>query len=154
MYDPYTVLTIGVFYNERYKRDEAGKPEKDNRIRKIRVKLSTLDMNRVYMSSYSLTVLLPCGAKKMGEIGIAVRFSCSSWISLIQVYTTLMLPRLHYVGLLGPTQQDILRHSAMRIVTARLARSEPPLGQDVIQFMLDSDTHVWTMERFFSVTGT
>lgn len=157
VFDPCTVLTIGVFDNGRYKRDEAGKPGKDVRLGKIRVRLSTLDTNWAYMNSYSLTVLLPSGAKKMGEIEIAVRFSCSSWVSLIQAYTTPMLPRMHYVRPLGPAQQDILRHTAMRIVTARLARSEPPLGQEVVQFMLDSDTHVWSIRRskanWFRVVG-
>ncbi|KAL5837359.1 hypothetical protein ACOSQ3_014528 [Xanthoceras sorbifolium] len=93
----------------------------------------------------------------MGEIEIAVRFSSSSWLSLIQAYASPMLPRMHYVRPLGPAQQDILRHTAMRIVTARLARSEPPLGQEVVQFMLDSDTHVWSMRRskanWFRVVG-
>ncbi|GFY93491.1 C2 calcium/lipid-binding plant phosphoribosyltransferase family protein [Actinidia rufa] len=124
VYDPCTVLTIGVFDNGRYKHDEAGKPGKDVRVGKLRVRLSTLDMNRVYMGSYSLTVLLPGGAKKMGEIEIG---------------------------------QDILRHNAMRIVTARLARSEPALGQEVVQFMLDSDTHMWSMRRskanWFRIVG-
>ncbi|XP_059646464.1 multiple C2 domain and transmembrane region protein 14 [Cornus florida] len=157
VYDPCTVLTIGVFDNGRYKRDEAGKPGKDMRIGKIRVRLSTLETNRVYMGSYSLTVLLPGGAKKMGEIEIAVRFSCSSWLSLVQAYASPMLPRMHYVRPMGPAQQDILRHTAMRIVTARLARSEPALGQEVVQFMLDSDTHMWSMRRskanWFRVVG-
>ncbi|XP_004287676.1 PREDICTED: uncharacterized protein LOC101308411 [Fragaria vesca subsp. vesca] len=144
VYDPCTVLTIGVFDNGRYRQPE---PEKDIRIGKIRVRLSTLDMNRVYMNSYSLTVLLPGGARKMGEIEIAVRFSCSSWLSVVQAYSTPMLPRMHYVKPMGPAQQDILRHTAMKIVTARLGRSEPPLGQEVVQFMLDSDTHVWSMRR-------
>ncbi|XP_050212809.1 FT-interacting protein 3 [Mercurialis annua] len=149
VYDPCTVLTIGVFDN--------GKPGKDIRVGKIRIRLSTLDTNRVYLTSYSLTVLLPSGAKKMGEIEIAVRFTCSSWINIIQAYTTPMLPRMHYIRPLGPAQQDILRHTAMRIVTARLARSEPPLGQEVVQFMLDSDTHMWSMRRskanWFRVVG-
>ncbi|KAL3715582.1 hypothetical protein ACJRO7_007332 [Eucalyptus globulus] len=147
VYDPCTVLTIGVFDNGRYKRDDDGKPGKDLRIGKIRVRLSTLDANRVYINSYSLPVLLPGGAKKMGEIEIAIRFSCSSWLSLIQAYTTPMLPRMHYVRPLGPARQDMLRHTAMRLVTARLARSEPPLGQEVVQYVLDSDTHVWSMRR-------
>ncbi|KAK9289788.1 hypothetical protein L1049_007947 [Liquidambar formosana] len=147
VHDPCTVLTIGVFDNGRYKHDEAGKPGKDVRIGKLRVRLSTLDTNRVYMNTYSLTVLLPGGAKRMGEIEVAVRFSCSSWLNLIQAYTSPMLPRMHYVRPLSPAQQDILRHTAMRIVTARLARSEPPLGQEVVQFMLDSDTHVWSIRR-------
>ncbi|GAV82768.1 C2 domain-containing protein/PRT_C domain-containing protein [Cephalotus follicularis] len=147
VFDPCTVLTIGVFDNGKYKHDEVGKPEKDVRIGKIRVRLSTLDANRVYLNSYSLTALLPGGAMKMGEIEIAVRFSCTSWLTLIQAYTTPILPRLHYVRPMGPAQQDILRHVAMRIVTARLARSEPPLSQEVVQFMLDTDTHVWSMRR-------
>ncbi|KAG6751959.1 hypothetical protein POTOM_044174 [Populus tomentosa] len=158
VYDPCTVLTIGVFDNGRYKHDEAvGKQSKDVRVGKVRIRLSTLDTNRVYLNQYSLMVLLPSGAKKMGEIEIAVRFSCSSWLSLIQAYTSPMLPRMHYVKPLGPTQQDILRHTAMRLVTARLTRSEPPLGQEVVQFMLDSDTHMWSMRRskanWFRVVG-
>ncbi|KAL0346061.1 UNVERIFIED_CONTAM: protein QUIRKY [Sesamum radiatum] len=139
-----------------YKHDDAGL-KKDVRLGKLRVRLSTLDTNRVYVGTYSLMVLLPGGAKKMGEIEIALRFSCSSWISLIQAYTNPMLPRMHYVKPMGPAQQDILRHSAMRIVTTRLARSEPALGQEVVQFMLDSDMHMWSMRRskanWFRVVG-
>ncbi|RVW90292.1 Protein QUIRKY [Vitis vinifera] len=106
--------------------------------------------------------VLPDGAasrwfQENGEIEIAVRFSCSSWLNLIQAYASPMLPRMHYVRPLGPAQQDILRHTAMRIVTARLARSEPALGQEVVQYMLDSDTHVWSMRRskanWFRVLG-
>ncbi|KAI3446615.1 hypothetical protein Pfo_003280 [Paulownia fortunei] len=156
VYDPCTVLTIGVFDNGRYKHDEAGL-KKDVRLGKLRVRLSTLDTNRVYVGTYSLMVLLPGGAKKMGEIEIALRFSCSSWISLIQAYANPMLPRMHYVKPMGPAQQDILRHNAMRIVTTRLARSEPALGQEVVQFMLDSDMHMWSMRRskanWFRVVG-
>lgn len=157
VYDPCTVLTVGVFDNGRYKRDESGRPGKDVRIGKIRIRLSTLDTNRVYMNSYSLTLLHPSGARKMGEIELAVRFTCPSWLSLMQAYASPMLPRMHYVKPLGPAQQDILRHTAMRIVTARLGRSEPPLGQEVVQYMLDSDTHVWSMRRsranWFRVVG-
>ncbi|XP_004489649.1 multiple C2 domain and transmembrane region protein 14 [Cicer arietinum] len=143
VYDPCTVLTIGVFDNGRYGNNN----HRDVRIGKIRVRLSTLETNRVYVNSYSLIVLLPGGAKRMGEIEIAVRFSCSSWLSLMQAYTSPILPRMHYVRPFGPAQQDVLRQTAMKIVTARLARSEPPLGHEVVQFMLDSDTHMWSMRR-------
>ncbi|KAK3033417.1 hypothetical protein RJ639_032390 [Escallonia herrerae] len=157
VHDPCTVLTIGVFDNARYKHDEEGKLTKDVCMGKLRVRLSTLDTNRVYTGSYALTVLLPSGAKKTGEIEIALRFSCSSWLSLIQAYANPMLPRMHYVRPLGPAQQDILRHTAMRIVAARLARSEPALGHEVVQFVLDSDTHMWSVRRskanWFRVVG-
>ncbi|TYJ01890.1 hypothetical protein E1A91_A13G186400v1 [Gossypium mustelinum] len=72
VYDPCTVLTIGVFDNGRYKGD------KDVSIGKVRIRLSTLDTNKVYRNSYTLTVLSPDGVKKMGEIEIAIRFCCSS----------------------------------------------------------------------------
>ncbi|CAI8595208.1 unnamed protein product [Vicia faba] len=146
VYDPCTVLTIGVFDNGRFEKD-VSKSQRDVRMGKIRVRLSTLDTNRVYVNSYSLIVLLPGGARRMGEIEIAVRFSCSSWLSLMQAYSNPILPRMHYVRPFGPAQQDVLRQTAMKIVTARLARSEPALGHEVVQFMLDSDTHVWSMRR-------
>ncbi|KAL0544608.1 hypothetical protein IC582_019725 [Cucumis melo] len=161
VYDPCTVLTIGVFDNGRYTRQENDgvlkQPGKDLRVGKVRIRLSTLDINQAYSTTYSLTVLLPTGAKKMGDLEIAVRFSTFSWLSLIQSYSTPMLPRMHYIRPLGPTQQDILRHTAMRIVTTRLARSEPAMGHEVVQYMLDSDTHVWSMRRskanWFRVIG-
>jgi Ca2+-dependent lipid-binding protein len=49
VYDPCTVLTIGVFDNGRFQKDA-----RDVRMGKIRVRLSTLDTNRVYVNSYSL----------------------------------------------------------------------------------------------------
>ena len=157
VHDPCTVLTVGVFDNGRYKKDDLGKPGKDIRIGKLRIRLSTLDTNRIYLSTYPLTVVLPGGARRMGEIEIAVRFICSSWISLLQAYSSPTLPRMHYVCPLGRAQQDILRHTAMRIVTTRLARSEPALGQEVVQFMLDSDTDIWSMRKskvnWFRVVG-
>lgn len=155
VYDPCTVLTIGVFDNGRYNSEAIGR--KDLRLGKLRVRLSTLDTNKVYVGTYSLMVLLPSGAKKMGEIELALRFTCSSWLSVIQAYGSPVLPRMHYVRPFGPAQQDILRHTAMRIVTARLARSEPALGHEVVQFMLDSDTHIWSIRRskanWFRVVG-
>ncbi|XP_073018396.1 multiple C2 domain and transmembrane region protein 14 [Primulina eburnea] len=157
VYDPCTVLTLGVFDNGRYKCDDKMEVKNDVRLGKLRVRLSTLDTNRVYVGTYSLMVLLPGGAKRMGEIEIAVRFSCSSWLSLIQAYANPMLPRMHYVKPLGPAQQDVLRHNATRIVTMRLARSEPALGHEVVQFMLDSDMHIWSMRKskanWFRVVG-
>ncbi|RAL51957.1 hypothetical protein DM860_010675 [Cuscuta australis] len=158
VYDPCTVLTIGVFDNGRYNsQKQQDNTKKDLRLGKLRVRLSTLDTNKVYVGTYSLVVLLPSGAKRMGEIEIALRFTCSSWLSLIQAYGSPVLPRMHYVWPLGLGQQDILKHTAMRLVATRLARSEPALGPEVVQFMLDSDTHIWSVRRgkanWFRVVG-
>ncbi|XP_074567928.1 multiple C2 domain and transmembrane region protein 14-like [Curcuma longa] len=148
VFDPCTVLTIGVFDNCRFKTGEnRPTPAKDARIGKVRIRLSTLDTDRVYINSYALTAVQPAGAKKMGEIELAIRFSCPSWLSLLATYGSPMLPRMHYVRPLGPAQQDALRHTAMRHVAARLARSEPPLGPEVVHHMLDTDAHAWSVRR-------
>uniref|UniRef100_A0ACD5XA47 Uncharacterized protein n=1 Tax=Avena sativa TaxID=4498 RepID=A0ACD5XA47_AVESA len=160
VFDPCTVLSIAVFDNVRYKiadAADAGKLPKDARIGKLRIRLSTLDTNRVYVINYALTAVHPVGVRKMGELELAIRFTCPSWLTLMQAYGSPLLPRMHYVKPLGPAQQDVLRHTAMRIVSGRLARSEPPLGPEVVQYLLDTDTHTWSMRRskanWFRVVG-
>ncbi|WVZ59962.1 hypothetical protein U9M48_010042 [Paspalum notatum var. saurae] len=153
VFDPCTVLTIAVFDNVRYKQAA----DKDSRIGKLRIRLSTLDTNRVYANTFALTAVHPVGVRKMGELELAIRFTCPSWLTLMQAYGSPLLPRMHYVKPLGPAQQDVLRHTAMRIVSGRLARSEPPLGPEVVQYLLDTDTHSWSMRRskanWFRVVG-
>lgn len=139
VFDPCTVLTVAVFDNGN---------GKDTPIGKVRIRLSTLDANRVYLRSFPLTAVLPgVGAKKMGELELAIRFTCFSWVGLMQAYGTPMLPRMHYVRPLGPAQQDLLRHAAVRAVATRLARSEPPLGAEVVHYMLDDGAQAWSMRR-------
>lgn len=145
VYDPCTILTVAVFDNCRHTGGGGG--EKDVQIGKVRIRLSTLDTNRVYLNSYLLTDVLPGVAKKMGELELVVRFTSFSWVGLIQAYGTPMLSRMHYVRLLGPAQQDLLWHTAIRIMSARLARSEPPLGPEVVQYMLDADAQAWSICR-------
>ncbi|KAL5217414.1 hypothetical protein ABZP36_018098 [Zizania latifolia] len=161
VFDPCTVLTIAVFDNVRYKNadagGDAGKLHKDARIGKLRIRLSTLDTNRVYVNTFALTAVHPIGVRKMGELELSIRFTCPAWLTLMQAYGSPLLPRMHYVKPLGPAQQDVLRHTAMRIVSGRLARSEPPLGPEVVQYLLDTDTHSWSMRRskanWFRVVG-
>uniref|UniRef100_A0A0D3FLW6 C2 domain-containing protein n=1 Tax=Oryza barthii TaxID=65489 RepID=A0A0D3FLW6_9ORYZ len=155
VFDPCTVLTIAVFDNVRYRSadasGDAGKLPKDARIGKLRIRLSTLDTNRVYANTFALTAVHPVGVRKMGELELAIRFTCPSWLTLMQAYGSPLLPRMHYVKPLGPAQQDVLRQTAMRIV------SEPPLGPEVVQYLLDTDTHSWSMRRskanWFRVVG-
>ncbi|GFQ01163.1 ras GTPase-activating protein 4 [Phtheirospermum japonicum] len=147
VYDPCTVLTIGVFDNWRMF-SEAGKDRPDARIGKVRLRVSTLETNKVYMNSYPLMVLCRSGLKKMGEIELAVRFACPSLLpDTCGVYGQPLLPRMHYLRPLGVAQQEALRGAATKIVAAWLARSEPPLGSEVVQYMLDSDSHNWSMRK-------
>ncbi|GAB2266936.1 FT-interacting protein 1 [Dionaea muscipula] len=144
VYDPCTVITLGVFDNCHL---GAAATAKDSRIGKVRIRLSTLEADRIYTHSYPLLVLQPSGLKKMGELQLAVRFTCLSLMSLIYLYTRPLLPKMHYIHPFTVTQLDSLRYQAMSIVAARLARAEPSLRKEVVEYMLDADSHSWSMRK-------
>ncbi|KAF9600795.1 hypothetical protein IFM89_012534 [Coptis chinensis] len=52
---------------------------------------------------------------------------------------------------------DSLRHQATQIVSMRLSRAEPPLRKEVVEYMLDVNSHMWSMRRskanFFRIMG-
>ncbi|KAE8124077.1 hypothetical protein FH972_018987 [Carpinus fangiana] len=147
VYDPCTVLTIGVFDNWRMFADVA-EDRPDTCIGKVRIRVSTLESNKVYTNSYPLLALLRTGLKKMGEIELAVRFACPSLLpDTCAVYGQPLLPRMHYLRPLGVAQQEALRGAATKMVAAWLQRSEPPLGHEVVRYMLDADSHAWSMRK-------
>uniref|UniRef100_A0ACD5XQR4 Uncharacterized protein n=1 Tax=Avena sativa TaxID=4498 RepID=A0ACD5XQR4_AVESA len=146
VYDPCTVLTVGVFDNCHLQGEKA-KGNKDGRIGKVRIRLSTLEAGRVYTHSYPLIILLPTGVKKMGEVQLAVRFTCSSLVNMMQLYSQPLLPKMHYIYPLAVTQLDNLRLQATQMVSMRLSRAEPPLRKEVVEYMLDVDSHMWSMRK-------
>ncbi|WCJ28233.1 C2 calcium/lipid-binding plant phosphoribosyltransferase family protein [Euphorbia peplus] len=157
VYDPCTVLTIGVFDNWRMFADSS-EEKPDSRIGKVRIRVSTLESNKVYTNSYPLMVLLRNGLKKMGEIEVAVRFNCPSLLpDACAAYGQPLLPKMHYIRPLGVAQQEALRGAATKMVASWLARSEPPLGHEVVQYMLDADSHNWSMRKskanWFRIVG-
>ncbi|KAL9260803.1 Multiple C2 domain and transmembrane region protein 7-like protein [Drosera capensis] len=141
VYDPATVLTIGVFDNGHLGSNV------DSKIGKVRIRISTLEAGRVYTHCYPLLVLHPSGVKKMGELHLAVRFSCTSMVNLMSLYTKPLLPKMHYARPLNIFQTNILRQQAISIVTARLSRADPPLRKEVVEYMCDADAHFWSMRR-------
>lgn len=152
VYDPCTVLTIGVFDNRSIHAvaDAAAASENppDCRIGKVRIRISTLENNKVYLSSYPLLVLLRNGVRKMGDVELAVRFTCPSLLpETCAMYGQPLLPRMHYLRPVGVAQQEALRGAAVKLVAAWLAKSEPPLGPEVVRFMLDADSHAWSMRK-------
>ncbi|KAJ7520570.1 hypothetical protein O6H91_19G012500 [Diphasiastrum complanatum] len=149
VYDPCTVLTVGVFDNCHLLNNLAEKAagSKDVRIGKVRIRLSTLESDRVYTHSYPLLMLQPSGVKKMGEIELAVRFSCTSFLHVMQLYFKPPLPKMHYRHPLRVTHLENLRLAAITIVCSRLARSEPPLRNEVVRYMLDIDSNLFSMRR-------
>lgn len=159
VYDPCTVITLGVFDNCHLGSSEkptAG-PGKDSRFGKVRIRLSTLETDRIYTQSYPLLVLQPSGVKKMGELQLAFRFTCLSLTHMVYLYGRPLLPKMHYLHPFTVTQLDSLRYQAMNIVASRLGRAEPPLRKEVVEYMLDVDSHMWSMRRskanFFRVVS-
>ncbi|KAI3809494.1 hypothetical protein L1987_25470 [Smallanthus sonchifolius] len=142
VFDPCMVITIGAFDNGILQ-----KASNDSRIGKVRIRLSTLETERVYTHSYPLIALHPSGVKKMGELQLAVRFSCTSYINMLHKYSQPILPKMHYVHPLSMGQTDRLRHHATQIVSTRLARAEPPLRKEVVEYMLDVASHLWSVRR-------
>ncbi|WOL15637.1 hypothetical protein Cni_G24418 [Canna indica] len=145
VFDPCTVITVVVFDNCHLasNKDDV----KDQRIGKVRIRLSTLEADRVYTHFYPLLVLQPSGLKKTGELHLAVRFTCTAWVNMVALYGKPLLPKMHYVQPIPVLQMNNLRHHAMVIVAARLARAEPPLRREVVEYMLDVDSHMFSLRR-------
>ncbi|KAF8087164.1 hypothetical protein N665_0596s0015 [Sinapis alba] len=153
VFDPATVLTICVFDNGHF----AAGNGRDQTIGKVRIRLSTLQTGRVYTHAYPLLVLTPSGLKKRGELHLAVRFTCTSVSSMMMKYTKPLLPKMHYTQPLSVNLQEMLRVQAINIMAARLGRSEPPLRREVVEYMTDAKTHLFSMRRskanFFRFTS-
>jgi len=146
VFDPATVLTIGVFDNSQLG-EKGSNGNKDMKIGKVRIRISTLEAGRIYTHSYPLLVLHPNGVKKMGELHLAIRFSCTSFVNMLYLYSRPLLPKMHYIRPFSIMQLDMLRHQAVNIVAARLGRAEPPLRKEVVEYMSDVDSHLWSMRR-------
>ncbi|XP_021748101.1 FT-interacting protein 1-like [Chenopodium quinoa] len=143
VFDPCTVITVGVFDNNHV----SGNDAKEQRIGKVRIRLSTLETDRIYSHFYPLLVLTPGGLKKHGELQLAVRFTCTAWVNMVAQYGRPLLPKMHYAQPIPVKHIDWLRHQAMQMVAARLARAEPPLRREVVEYMLDVDIHMFSLRR-------
>ncbi|XP_068634432.1 multiple C2 domain and transmembrane region protein 16 [Aristolochia californica] len=153
VYDPCTVLTVAIFDSRAAPPPGSQEPKEtaarlDYRIGKVRIRISTLEHGRVYKCTYPLLLLLPSGAKRMGEIDLAVRFVRTiSAMDVLNVYTRPILPRMHYIKPIGALHQEALRGVAARIVAMHLSRSEPPLPREVALYLLDADSQTFSMRK-------
>jgi hypothetical protein len=151
VHDPCTVITFGVLDNCHLgggnSSQQSGAKVNDAKIGKVRIRLSTLEMDRIYTNSYPLLILKPNGLKKMGELQLAIRFTCLSLSHIIYLYGHPLLPKMHYLHPFTVNQLDSLRYQAMNIVATRLGRAEPPLRKEVVEYMLDVDSHIWSLRR-------
>lgn len=150
VHDLCTVITIAVFDNHQVfaKKEEGAQHPRDHRIGKLRIRLSTLETDRIYTHFYPLLLLQPPGGlKKMGELHLALRFTCVAWVNMVALYSRPLLPKMHYIQSIPPQQADFLRAQAIHIVSERLSRSEPPLRSEAVEYMLDFDYHMWSLRR-------
>ncbi|XP_058223655.1 FT-interacting protein 3-like [Rhododendron vialii] len=146
VYDTATVLTVGVF-DSNHITEMGVNGHRDMKVGKVRIRISTLETGRVYTHSYPLLVLHPSGVKNMGELHLAIRFSCTSVMNMMYIYSRPLLPKMHYVRPLTMQQLEILRHQAVNIVAVRLSRAEPPIRKEVVEYMTDAHSHLWSMRR-------
>ncbi|RAL54305.1 hypothetical protein DM860_001433 [Cuscuta australis] len=145
VFDPCTVITIGVFDNCQINGRE---DPRDQRIGKVRIRLSTLETDRIYTHFYPLLVLQPpTGLKKHGELHLAVRFTCTAWVNMVTQYGRPLLPKMHYLQPISVRHIDWLRHQAIGLVSERLGRAEPPLRREVVEYMLDSNYNSFSLRR-------
>ncbi|KAL8166966.1 hypothetical protein V2J09_008465 [Rumex salicifolius] len=142
VFDPCTVFSVSVFDNGLI-----GGSGKDTKIGKVRIRISTLESSRVYTLNYPLIVLNPSGVKKMGQLHLAIRFTCTSFVNLMHLYAKPLLPKMHYSRPLSVIQTNALRQYAINVLVARLARAEPPLSKEVVEYMCDTEAHLWSMRR-------
>ncbi|KAH7661595.1 Phosphoribosyltransferase C-terminal protein [Dioscorea alata] len=145
VHDPCTVLTIAVFDDSI---DSTAKDSTCRPMGRLRLRISTLETNRAYRCFFPLTILLPSGLKRMGDIEIAVRFSRpGSSLDLLHLYTQPMLPAMHHARPILAAQREPLRLSAARIVAAHLSRAEPSLKKEVVVWVLEAEPKVFSMRR-------
>ncbi|KAJ3680511.1 hypothetical protein LUZ60_016789 [Juncus effusus] len=142
VHDHATVVTVCVFHNCVIE-----KGARDSLIGKVRIRLSTLETDRIYTHAYPLISLHHNGVKKMGELHLAIRFSAASTYNMLLNYYKPHLPRMHYVQPINLVHQEYLRERAMEIVAHRLSRTEPPLRREVVEEMCDMRIHLWSMRR-------
>ncbi|EOA19253.1 hypothetical protein CARUB_v10000107mg [Capsella rubella] len=150
VYDPCTVLTIGVFDSWGVFEIDGGKEatRQDLRFGKVRIRISTLETGKAYRNTYPLLMLVNGGVKKLGEIELAVRFVRSAPpLDFLHVYTQPLLPLMHHIKPLSLFQEEMLRNIAVKILAVHLSRSEPPLRPEIVRYMLDADSHTFSMRK-------
>ncbi|XP_031261932.1 FT-interacting protein 3-like, partial [Pistacia vera] len=72
---------------------------------------------------------------------------CTAWVNMVTQYGKPLFPKMHYVQPIPVKHIDWLCHHAQQIIAARLGRSEAPLRRETVEYMLDVDSHRWSLRR-------
>ncbi|KAL6906189.1 hypothetical protein ACP4OV_003790 [Aristida adscensionis] len=141
-----TMVTIGVFDNDQVEESSPGGYKGVN-IGKVRIPISSLQPGQIYCHAYPLLLLQHSGAMKMGELHLSVRFTSRSLLSMVCMYGSPSLPKMHYEDPLSMIVKDNLRRNAVHVVASRLRRMEPPLCKEAVEYMCGVQSHLWSMRR-------
>ncbi|CAH9144325.1 unnamed protein product [Cuscuta epithymum] len=142
VYDPNTVLTVGVFDNNQAAAS-GGKKEGDKNIGKVRVPISTLLFDgKKRIKSYPLYAIHPelgPQVRIMGELHLQVALEPTSMWGFVSAYFRPLLPPSHYERPIPLEQTADLRKYAVDVECKVLGRREPPLGENVVRFMTTAE---------------
>ncbi|CAH8335839.1 unnamed protein product [Eruca vesicaria subsp. sativa] len=135
VYDKCTTVTFGIFDNHQL---VSGNTMNDNLIGKVRIPLRLFEWDRIYTYSCPILVLRENGLKKMGELQLAIRCLCVAKPYVLATSSfRWMLPKAHYKSPLSVIQTTVdLRTQAIRLNCLNLARTKPPLRNEVVLDML------------------
>nr|BET03928.1 Rmg8 protein splicing variant 2 [Triticum aestivum] len=147
VFDLSTVITIAVFDDCHLSSSLGDHDARDQQMGKVRIRLSTLETNRVYTQHYPLMALTPSGLNKTGELHLAVRFMCTSWAKMLAQYGKPQLHKMDNTTPISALQQDHLRFQAVQMVAKRLEQADPPLRSEVVECILDPDSHMFSLRR-------
>ncbi|XP_037482624.1 FT-interacting protein 4-like [Triticum dicoccoides] len=148
VFDFSTVVTVAVFDDCHLSSSSHGRHDaRDQQIGKTRIRVAMLDTDRAYTHFYRLITLTPAGVKVTGELQLAVRFTCISWPKMLAMYGKPLLHKMNHTNHIPAAQQDYLRFQAVQMVAKQLERAEPPLRKEVVEYMLDFDSYMFSLRR-------
>ncbi|KAG2308334.1 hypothetical protein Bca4012_082612 [Brassica carinata] len=137
VYDKCTTVTFGIFDNRQLVVVSSDNRVNDGLIGKVRIPLMLLEWDRIYTCSCPILVLREDGLKKMGELQLAIRCLCvaNPYVRVTSPFRW-MLPKAHYKYPMSMVQTENLRTQAIHLNCLNLARTEPPLRNEVVLEML------------------
>ncbi|GJN13619.1 hypothetical protein PR202_gb00344 [Eleusine coracana subsp. coracana] len=145
VYDTATILTVGVFDNplvkfssERYTGVSIGK---------VRIPLSDLQPGWIYSHAYSLLILKSSGVKQMGKLFLLVKFTSRSLVDVLRMYKSPNLPKIYYHHPLLMSVKYQLQYQEVQFLVSRLSWLETPLSKEVVEYMCDVQSNVWSFRK-------
>ncbi|XP_050369385.1 FT-interacting protein 3-like [Argentina anserina] len=145
VYDHCTFITIAVFENKYL--HKGGERLPDFAIGKVRIRLSDLELNKVYTNSHPLVKLEPYGVKKTGELQLSYRFSPVSVFHVYGNYSRPLWPKLHYELPLSVRQISKLKDQAVKLTVSKMQKAEPPLSEEVVHYVLEDNKYQYSLRR-------